>query len=105
MVPTIPCVTGVSFVSTALAFIPIAELAERFPHGGISLVTDRRVPAEVVTESNGMLLARRDQAERGTRLAPLVAAWRTGVTAVWRIAAEAGVDGGAAAEPKVLTAE
>jgi len=32
--------------------IPIGELADRYPNGGISLITDRRVPAEVVTESN-----------------------------------------------------
>src|SRR5438552_3539713 len=103
MEATNPCVTGDTLVSTGLGLIPIAELAERFPHGGISLVTDRRVPAEVVTESNGMLLASRDQAERGTRLGPLVAAWRTGVKPVWRIATKSGFELTATADHKVLT--
>src|SRR5881409_4266710 len=65
MEATNPCVTGDTLVSTERGLIPIADLAERFPSGGISLVTDRRVPAEVVTESSGMLLASRDEAERG----------------------------------------
>src|SRR6266568_4886881 len=50
MEATNPCVTGDTLVSTELGLISIAELAERYPNGGISLVTDRRVPAEVVTE-------------------------------------------------------
>jgi len=86
MEATNPCVTGETLVSTEFGLIPIAELAERYPNGGISLVTDRRVAGEVITESNGLLLASRDQAEGGTRLGPLVAAWRTGVKPVWRIA-------------------
>src|SRR5437016_1955606 len=64
MEATNPCITGDTLVSTEQGLIPIAELAERFPSGGISLVTDRRVPAEVVSESSGMLLASRDEAER-----------------------------------------
>ena len=63
MEATNPCVTGDTLVSTELGLIPIAEIAERYPNGGISLLTDRRVAAEVVTESNGMLLASRDQAK------------------------------------------
>ena len=86
MEATNPCVTGDTLVSTERGLISIGDLADRYPNGGISLVTDRRVPAEVVTESNGMLLASRDEAERGTRLGPMVAAWRTGVKPVWRIA-------------------
>src|SRR3989475_446664 len=64
MEATNPCVTGDTLVSTELGLIPIEEIADRYPNGGISLVTDRRVSAEVVSESNGMLLASRDQAER-----------------------------------------
>src|SRR6266568_4864141 len=105
MEATNPCVTGDTLVSTELGLISIAELAERYPNGGISLVTDRRVPAEVVTESNGMLLASRDQADRGTRLGPLVAAWETGVKPVWRIATKSGFDLTATADHKVLTTE
>src|SRR5205807_5589527 len=92
MEATNPCVTGDTLVSTERGLIPIGELADRYPNGGISLVTDRRVPAEVVTESNGMLLASRDQTERGTRLGPMVAAWRTGVKPVWRIATKSGFE-------------
>src|SRR5881296_2328303 len=105
MEATNPCVTGDTLVSTELGLIPIAELAERYPNGGISLVTDRRVAAEVITESNGLLLASRDQAEGGTRLGPLVAAWRTGVKPVWRIATKSGFELTATADHKVLTTE
>jgi len=105
MEATNPCVTGDTLVSTELGLIPIAEIAERYPNGGISLVTDRRVAAEVVTESNGMLLASRDQAERGTRLGPLVAAWRTGVKPVWRISTKSGFELTATADHKVLTTD
>jgi len=103
MEATNPCVTGDTLISTELGLIPIAELAERYPDGGISLVTDRRVAAEVITESNGLLLASRDQAEGGTRLGPLVAAWRTGVKPVWRIATKSGFELTATADHKVLT--
>src|SRR5213083_487039 len=103
MEATNPCITGDTLVSTEQGLIPIAELAERFPSGGISLVTDRRVPAEVVTESSGMLLASRDEAERGTRLGPMVAAWKTGVKPVWRIATKSGFELAATADHKVLT--
>jgi len=105
MEATNPCVTGDTLVSTERGLIPIADLAERYPNGGISLVTDRRVPAEVVTESNGMLLASRDEAERGTRLGPMVAAWKTGVKPVWRIATKSGFELSATADHKVLTTQ
>ncbi len=105
MEATNPCVTGDTLVSTEQGLIPIAELADRFPNGGISLVTDRRVPAEVVTQSNGMLLAIRDQAERGTRLGPMVAAWKTGVKPVWRVMTKSGFELTATADHKVLTTE
>src|SRR6267143_2091141 len=103
MEATNPCVTGETLVSTERGLIPIGELADRYPNGGISLITDRRVPAEVVTESNGMLLASRDEADRGTRLGPMVAAWRTGVKPVWRIATKSGFELLATADHKVLT--
>src|SRR5438046_7970054 len=103
MEATNPCITGDTLVSTEQGLIPIAELAERFPSGGISLVTDRRVPAEVVTESSGMLLASRDEAERGTRLGPMVAAWKTGLKPVCRIATKSGVELTATPDHKVLT--
>src|SRR3989475_11343688 len=61
------------------------------------------MPAEVVTESNGMLLASRDEAERGTRLGPMVAAWRTGVKPVWKVATKSGFELTATADHKVLT--
>jgi ribonucleoside-diphosphate reductase alpha chain len=105
MEATNPCVTGDTLVSTERGLISIAELADRYPNGGISLITDRRVPAEVVTESNGMLLASRDEAERGTRLGPMVAAWRTGVKPVWRITTKSGFELEATADHKVLTTE
>src|SRR5256714_3417890 len=105
MEATNPCVTGDTLVSTELGLIPIEEIADHYPNGGISLVTDRRVAAEVVTESNGMLLASRDETDRGTRLGPMVAAWRTGVKPVWRIATESGFELMATADHKVLTTE
>ncbi|HEX9566240.1 MAG TPA: ribonucleotide reductase N-terminal alpha domain-containing protein [Thermoplasmata archaeon] len=105
MEATNPCVTGDTLVSTELGLIPISDLAERYPDGGISLVTDRRAPAEVVTESNGMLLASRDEAERGTRLGPMVAAWKTGVKPVWRVTTKSGFELTATADHKVLTTE
>src|SRR5574340_1266247 len=103
MEATNPCVTGDTLVSTERGLVTMAELAERYPDGGISIVTDRRVPAEVVTESNGMLLASRDEAERGTRLGPMLAAWRTGVKPVWRIGTKSGFELTATADHKVLT--
>src|SRR5438128_3586554 len=105
MEATNPCVTGDTLISTELGLIPIAELAERYPDGGISLVTDRRVAAEVITESNGLLLASRDQAEGRTPLGPLVAAWRTGGKPVWRIATKSGFELSATVDHKVLTTE
>src|SRR5256885_2186544 len=105
MEATNPCVTGDTLVSTELGLIPIADLAERYPNGGISLVTDRRVPAEIVTEANGMLLASRDEAEGGTRLGPMVAAWNTGVKPVWRMTTKSGFELTATADHKVLTTE
>src|SRR5436309_5358320 len=103
MEATNPCVTGDTLVSTEHGLIPIAELADRYPNGGISLITDRRVPAEIVTESNGLWLASRDEADHGTRLGPMVAAWRTGVRPVWRIATKSGFEITTTADHKVLT--
>jgi ribonucleoside-diphosphate reductase alpha chain len=105
MEATNPCVTGDTLVSTELGLITIADLAERFPNGGISLVTDRRVPAEVMTESNGMLLASRDEADHGTRLGPMLAAWKTGTKPVWRITTKSGFELRATADHKVLTTD
>src|SRR5206468_2094740 len=83
----------------------IEELARRYPNGGISIVTDRRVPAEVVTESNGLLLARGDEAAEGTRLGPIVGAWLSGAKPTWRIATKSGLEVIATADHKVRTTE
>ncbi len=103
MEATNPCVTGDTLIATERGLIPIAELAEKYPNGGISLVTDRRVPAEVVTESNDLLLASRDEADSGTRVGPLVATWRTGVKPVWKLTTESGFELTATEDHKVLT--
>src|SRR5437764_11008824 len=100
-----PCVTVDTLVATQLGLISIGDMADRDPNGGISLVTDRRVPAEVVTESSGMLLASRDEAERGTRLGPMVAAWKTGLKPVWRMTTKSGFELTATADHKILTTE
>jgi ribonucleoside-diphosphate reductase alpha chain len=105
MEATNPCVTGDTLVSSELGLLPIEELAARFPNGGISLITDRRVPAEIVTESNGLLLASRDAAECGTRLGPMVAAWKTGIKPVWRLTTKSGFELTATADHKVLTTD
>src|SRR5207245_11123041 len=105
MEATSPCGPGDTLISTQRVLMPIAERAERYPSGAIALVTDRRVAAEVITESNALLLASRDQAEGGTRLGPLVAAWRTGVKPVWRIATKSGFELTATADHKVLKTE
>jgi len=103
MEATNPCVTGDTLVATEKGLIPIAELARDYPDGGIRIVTDRRVPAEVVTESNGLLLASKDEAEAGTRLSPTVGAWSSGVKPVWQIRTKSGFELTATADHKVLT--
>ena len=105
MEATNPCVTGDTLVATDRGLIPIAELAERYPHGGISLMTDRRVPAELITESDGLLLASRDQAEGGTRLGPMAAAWRTGVKPVWTVTSKSGYNLTATGDHRILTTD
>src|SRR5256886_16380714 len=69
MEATNPCVTGDTLVSTELGLIPIEEIADHYPNGGISLLTDRLVAAEEGTESNGMFLAGPDDAGRGRQVA------------------------------------
>src|SRR5439155_21350486 len=105
MEATNPCVAGDTMVSTERGLIKIAELARRYPQGGISIVTDRRVPAEVVTESNGLLLATGDEAAEGTRLGPIVGAWLSGTKPTWRIATKAGFEVTATADHKVRTTD
>ncbi|MEK6838442.1 MAG: LAGLIDADG family homing endonuclease, partial [Candidatus Thermoplasmatota archaeon] len=105
MEATNPCVTGDTLVSTERGLIAIAELARRYPNGGVSIVTDRRVPAEVVTESGGLLLATGDQAARGTRLGPITGAWSSGVKSVWRLVTKSGLELTATADHKILTTE
>ncbi|HLA47520.1 MAG TPA: ribonucleotide reductase N-terminal alpha domain-containing protein [Thermoplasmata archaeon] len=105
MEATNPCVTGDTLVSTERGLIAIAELARRYPNGGVSIVTDRRVPAEVVTESGGLLLATGDQAARGTRLGPITGAWSSGVKPVWRLVTKSGLELTATADHKILTTE
>ncbi len=105
MEATNPCVAGDTLVSTERGLVSIEELARRFHNGGVSIVTDRRVPADVVTESGGLLLASGDQAERGTRFGPMAGAWSSGVKPVWRLVTKSGFEVSATADHKVLTTE
>lgn len=105
MEATNPCVTGDTLVSTELGLIPIADLARDYPNGGLSIVTDRRVPAEVITESQGMLLVSKDEAVRGTRLGPVTAVWNSGVKPVWRVRTKSGFELAATADHKILTTQ
>ena len=102
---TNPCVVGDTLVATEKGLMTIKEMAERYPEGGLSIVTDRRVPAEVVTESNGLLLASCDEAESGTRLGPVVGTWCTGVKPVWRLETKQGFELRLTGDHKVLTSE
>src|SRR3989441_10590544 len=105
MEATNPCVAGDTMVSTERGLVSIEELARRYSNGGISIVTDRRGPAEVVTEANGLLLASGDQAERGTRLGPIAGAWSSGVKPVWRLVTKSGGQLCATPHHKSLTTE
>ncbi|HEY5538095.1 MAG TPA: ribonucleotide reductase N-terminal alpha domain-containing protein, partial [Thermoplasmata archaeon] len=89
---TNPCVTGDTLVATERGQMPIKEVAAKYPNGGISIVTDRRVPAEIVTESSGLLIVSGDQAERGTRLGAIAGAWRSGVKPIWRLTTKSGFE-------------
>ncbi len=102
---TNPCVTGDTLVATERGLLTIKEIAERYPDGGISIATDRRVPAEVVTESNGLFYVAGDQAERGIRLDPIVGAWCSGVKPTWRLQTKSGYELMATVDHKVLTNE
>jgi ribonucleoside-diphosphate reductase alpha chain len=102
---TNPCVAGDTLVSTERGLISIAELAKRYPNGGIGILTDRRVPAEVVARSGDLLLASRDEADRGTRLSPITGAWPSGIKPTWRLMTESGLELVLTADHKVLTTE
>jgi len=102
---TNPCVAGDTLVATERGLMTIREMAERYPNGGISIVTDRRVQAEVVTESGGLLLVSGDEAESGTRLGPIVGAWCSGVKPVWRLVTKGGLELKLTGDHKVRTTE
>jgi len=102
---TNPCVTGDTLVATERGLVPIAELARTYSNGGLRIVTDRRAPAQIVRESNGLLLASTDVADKGTRLGLMVGAWCSGVKPVWRIRTESGFELTGTADHKVLTTE
>ena len=102
---TNPCVTGDALVSTERGLVTIADLARDHPNGGIRIVTDRRVPAEIVTESNGLLMVSGDQAPQGTRLSSIVGAWPSGVRRTWRLVTRSGFELEATDDHKVFTTE
>src|SRR2546427_2816091 len=100
---TNPCVTGETLVATERGLMTIAQIARDYPGGGLRIVTDRRVPAEIVTESNGLLMVSGDQAEHGTRLGPIAGAWPSGVKSAWRLVTKSGFELVATSDPKVFT--
>src|SRR3989454_7477490 len=102
---TNPCVTGETLVSTERGLMTIAQIARDYPGGGLRIVTDRRVPAEIVTESNGLLMVSGDQAEHGTRLGPIAGAWPSGVKSAWRLVTKSGFELVATSDHKVFTSE
>ncbi len=102
---TNPCVAGDTLVATEHGLMTIKEMAERYPDGGVSIVTDRRVVAEVVTESGGLLYVTGDKAEGGTRLGPIVGAWCSGVKNAWRLVTKGGLELKLTGDHKVLTTE
>ncbi len=101
------CVVGDSMISTERGLMTIAEMARRYPRGGISIVTDRRVSARVVSESNGLLMVstEQDQAEGGTRLGLITGAWCSGVKPVWKLVTDSGFEIQATEDHKFFTTE
>jgi len=102
---TNPCVTGDTLISTENGLTPMSHLAERFGNGGISIVTDRRVAAEVVVQSGGLLLASADVAANGTRLSPIARAWPSGVKPTWTLRLKSGLELTLTADHRVRTTE
>ena len=102
---TNPCVTGDTLVSTERGLMTIEEMAERYAHGGVSIVTDRRVPAEIVTRAGDLFLVSGDRAEHGTRVGPIVGAWSSGVKPAWQLKTKSGLELTATADHKILTNE
>ena len=92
IVTTNPCITGDTLVSTKIGLMPIKEIAEKYPNGGIELAIDQRI------ESENLLL-------RGLMYVSQFKAFKTGTKLTIRITTKSGKELKCTPDHKILTTE
>lgn len=97
---TNPCVAGDALVSTEMGLIPIREMAEKWPDGGIKVTIDWRVLGERLREGTSGTFV---ETATGVGVVPLARAFRTAVKEVIRVRTRSGYSVEVTPDHKIMT--
>jgi ribonucleoside-diphosphate reductase alpha chain len=99
---TNPCVTGGTFVSTEFGLMKIRDIAERFPTGGMAILTDDRV-LEMAYGGEIISGSLKTEVKTGTSLSTIAAAWKTGFKETVKLITRSGYELVATPDHRIMT--
>ncbi|MHA1865681.1 MAG: LAGLIDADG family homing endonuclease [Candidatus Heimdallarchaeaceae archaeon] len=100
---TNPCVVGDSLISTEFGLMKMRDLVSKFPEGSVKIVTDNRVPQQILASGNQVQLL--DTKTQGVSLNTITHAFSTGIKDVYKLTTVSGYELKATGDHKVLTNE
>ncbi|GEM_PF-70037 len=99
---TNPCVAGDTLVSTEKGLMRMENLVTNYSNGGLSILTDNRVPLEIKNNEGTISLMQQENIS-GVCLDIISRAFTTGVKEVFKIETSCGLELEATADHKLLT--
>lgn len=100
---TNPCITGDMLIPTDKGLIRMNKLMEDYPEGGISIVTDNRVPIKIPTANGQFLLMQ--QKQLGVQLDKITKVFDNGIKDVFKLITKSGYELTATSDHKILNYE
>ncbi len=98
---TNPCVTGDTLVSTEYGLMRMEELVEKYGNGGIRIVTDARVPIQMMNSDGSVMLM--EQSQEKINLHWISQAFYSGIKPVYKLLTKSGYELEVTGDHKVFT--
>lgn len=98
---TNPCVTGDTLITTEFGLMRMRELVEKYPYGGIKILTDHRIPIKIMNFDGTIMLI--EQNQRDINFRGISCAFYSGIKPAFRLLTKSGYELEATADHKIFT--
>ena len=99
---TNPCVVGDTLISTENGLESIEDILRKNPDGEFRILTDNRVPIEILDSKGNVLLLKQ---EEGVKLNAISAVWNVGLKETMRLTTKSGYELTATPNHKIMTTD